>query len=139
MDDLKVYTVDPDGRIKLALPMPPVKVSGKEKLVQIVVLALLNDPGRNAFYPEDGSGLPSMIGSNVSVDDPTETLAEVSEKVDKIKDEILDAQTGLSNEEPSELLRDLIVLNVETGVNIDEVLLKLRIVSEAGDETDLVV
>ena len=140
MDDFRVYTVDETtGRIILSLPTLPQTVSGMEKLLQIVILALLNDPGRSAFYPEDGSGMPSLINSNIDPDDPTEILAEVSERVEKIKEEILESQGELENEDPSERLSDLLVLNVETGVNIDEVLLKLRLVSETGDEASLVI
>jgi len=140
MDDFKVYTRDPiTGQVTLEVPNPPQKISGLDKLVQVVILALLNDPGRSAFYPTNGSGIPSLVGSNISSEDQTEVLAEISSKVDKIEEEILDSQSDLENEDPSERLREIIVLNAETGVNIDEVLLELRVVSESGEEINLVV
>lgn len=140
MDDLKLFTRDEDtGALSLTPPSPPQKVSGLDKLVQAVFLAILNDPGRNVFTPQEGSGLPSLIGSNISVEDSSEVIAEVSEKIDKIEEELLDAQTGLENEEPSERLRELSVISVESGINIDEILLKFKIVSEAGDETYIAI
>lgn len=140
MDDYRVYTRNSTtGRVTLEVPMPPQKVSGLDKLIQIVLLALLNDPGRSAFYPKEGSGLPSLIGSNVSSEDSTEVIAEASEKVDKIEAEILESQSELENEDPSERLREIIILNAESGVNIDEILVKLKVISEAGDESNLVI
>jgi phage baseplate assembly protein W len=137
MEDFKVFTIEEDGRVILRPPETPVKISGKDKLIQIVLLALLTNPGRNVNYPERGSGLPSLIGTNIDPSDPTELLSDVSERIEKIRDEILDAQSTLKNETPSERLRDLILLNVDVGEQIDDVFVKFRVVSEAGDEIDL--
>lgn len=140
MEDYKIYTADKiTGRITMIPPSPPKKVSGLEKLVQIVLMGIYNNPGRSAMHPEQGSGIASLINSNISVEDPMEVLAAISERIEKIKDEILENQGELENEDPSERLRDLIVRNVETGVNIDEVIVKFKVVSEAGDEANLVV
>lgn len=138
MEDFKVFTIEENGRVVLRPPSLPEKVSGKDKLVQIVIMALLTDPGRNVNYPERGSGLPSRIGSNINPNDPTEALADASERIEKIRDEIIDAQSTLKNETPSERLQDLILLNVEFGEQIDEEYIKIRVVSEAGDELDLI-
>ena len=140
MEDFKVFSVDPEtNRVTLTPPLDPVRVSGKHKLIQIVLLALLTDPGRNVSYPARGSGIPSLIGSNIDPEDPTEVLGDISERLEKIKDEIIDSQSALKNETPSERLQDLLVLNVDVGTQIDEVVVKFRIVSEAGDEIDLTV
>ncbi len=140
MDDFKMFTRDEfTGQLSLTLPVPPEKASGMDKLIQVVYFAILNDPGRSAFNPQDGSGLQSLLGSNISSDDSTEVLAEVSEKIDKIEEEILEAQIELEDEDPSARLRELIVVNIDTGVNIDEILLKLKVISEAGDESNIVI
>jgi hypothetical protein len=139
MEDFKVFTIEENNRVVLKPPTSPERVSGKNKLIQIVILALLNDPGRDVNYPERGSGLPSLIGSNIDFNDPTEVLADVSERIEKIRDEIIDAQSTLKNETPSERLQDLILINVDVGDNIDDVMVKIRVVSEAGDEIDLTV
>lgn len=139
MEDFKVFTVEENNKVVLKPPLLPEKVSGKDKLIQIVLLALLTNPGRNVNYPERGSGLPSLIGSNIDPNDPTEVLSDVSERIEKIRDEIIDAQSALINETPSERLQDLVLVNVDIGDSIDEVMVKLRVVSEAGDELDLTV
>ena len=140
MDDFQIIHIDPISRRVTVKPqINPKKISGINKLIQIVVLALLTDPGRDVVDPDGGSGLPSLIGRNISSSDPTEIIAEVSERIEKIKEEILSAQSGLENEDPSERLSDLQILNVETGTQIDELLVKLRLVSEAGDSTTLIL
>lgn len=141
MEDFKVYTRDPStGAVTLVPPSIPTRISGRDKLVQTVILALLNNPGRNVLYPERGSGLPGLIGqSNLNPSDPTEIIASVSERIERVKDEIIDSQSTLENETPSERLQELLLVNVESGTQIDEVVVILRVVSEAGDEIDLTI
>ena len=87
MDDFRVISIDERTRqITLTPGVSPKKISGLEKLVQIVYLAILNDPGRNVFTPEQGSGLPSLIGTNINPNDPQEALADVTERLEKIID-----------------------------------------------------
>ena len=139
--DYKVIKIDPETRVvTLDPPVVPKYVTGLEKLVQIVYLALMNTPGRSAMYPDQGSGLKELIGqSNTSADDPSEILGIVSERVEKIKEEILENQNSLENEDPSERLVDFTALNVEQGANIDQVVVKFRLVSEAGDEANFAI
>lgn len=139
MDDFKIFTLEENNRLVLKPPATPTKVSGKDKLIQIVLLSLLTDPGRNVSYYANGSGLPSLVGSNIDPSDPTEVLSDVSERIEKARDEIIDAQSSLKNETPSERLQDLILINVDIGDQIDEIFVKIRIVSEAGDELDLTI
>lgn len=138
MDDFKIIRIDSrTRRVTINPSMPPRKVTGLEKLIQVVVLALLNDVGRNVFDPDQGSGLPSLIGSNINPNDPTEALADVTERIEKIREEIIENQNNLENEDSTERLADLQILSVDTGVNIDEIIVKLRLVSEAGDQTTI--
>lgn len=138
MDDFRIIRIDPRTRkVTISPSIPPRKVTGLEKLIQVVVLALLNDVGRNVFDPDQGSGLPSLIGSNINPNDPTEALADVTERVEKVREEILENQNNLENEDSTERLADLQILSVDTGVNIDEIIVNLRLVSEAGDQTTI--
>ena len=141
MDDFKVIKIDERTRRVTIEPnlINPKKVSGLKKLIQVVILAIFNDPGRNVFTPSAGSGLPSLIGSNINPADPTEALADVTERLEKIRDEILENQNTLENEESSERLADLQVLSVDTGVQIDEVIVKLKLISEAGNQTTILL
>lgn len=140
MKDIQVVHVDPlTRRVSIKMGDPPRVVTGLSKLIQVVVLALLNDPGRNVFAPSGGSGLPSLIGSNISSGDPSEGIALVTERIEKVKTEILENQTALENELSSERLSDLQVLSVDTGVNIDEIIVKLKLISEDGQEVTLAI
>ena len=141
MNDYKVISIDPVTReVTIKPPATPTKVSGLEKLVQVVVLALINRPGRSAMYPTSGAGMHDFIGQyNMAVNDPSETLGAVMERVEKIKEEILEYQNSLTNEDPSERLKDFTALSVEQGTQIDQVVVKFRLVSEAGDVANFAI
>lgn len=141
MDDIKVINIDPVTRVvTLGMSSPPEKVSGLMKLVQVVVLALLNSPGRSGMYPHDGSGIPSMIGQfNLSASDSTQALAEISEKVEKVKDEIIAHQAPLVFEDQSERLVDFSAVSVEQGTNIDTAVVKFKVISEGGDVANFAI
>lgn len=134
-----IYTDPATRRVTIKPPMPPRIITGIDKLIQIVVLALFNDPGRNVFDPGQGSGLLALIGANMNPNDPTEVIALVTERIEKIKEEILENQNSIINEDPTERLSDIQVLSVETGTQIDEVAVKLRLISEAGNSTTIVI
>ena len=138
--DYKIVQRDPTtGVVTIDPPFPPQRIEGIDKLVQIVVLAIFNTPGRSAQFPSQGGGFPALLGTNINLNDPTESIAAVTERIEKIRDEIIANQSSLENESPSERLSDLLVLNVDTGVNIDSVEVKLRLISEGGDLISLVV
>jgi len=131
--------IDANGRIYFKTPNPPQKAVGMAALIQIVLFALFTDPGRNTMYPDRGGGIGSMIGSNVSEENQSELFGEVAERVDKIKGEIVETQNSMASLPADEKLRDIQVLNVESGTNIDEIVVKLRLTSEAGEEFKLIV
>ena len=139
--DYKVITRDAiTGEISFVPPFPPQRVEGIEKLIQIVVLAMFNSPGRSVQFPSQGGGFPALIGlSNISSSDPTEAIAEVTERIEKIKEEIIANQSSLEDENSSSKLSDILVLNVETGINIDSVIVTLRLISEGGDLVRLII
>jgi phage baseplate assembly protein W len=140
MDDFKIISIDErTRRVTIKPGIVPKKVSGIDKLIQIVIMAIYTDPGRNVFSPDQGSGLPSLIGTNINPADPTEALADVTERIEKIRDEILENQNALENESSTERLADLQVLSIDTGVQIDEVIVELKLISEAGGQTTLVL
>ena len=140
MADYQVISIDEvTRRVSITPPFPPRKVEGIFNLIQIVVLAIYNSPGRNVFTPERGSGLPALIGTNLGGSDPTEAIALVTERIEKIKDEIIEEQNSLRRQRPSERLSDLEVVSVDSGSQIDEIVVKLRLISEAGDITTIAI
>lgn len=137
MADIQVIKVNPTNR-RVSLSLSHKKAEGISALIQIVVLSLLNTPGKDVLNPGDGAGLPAMIGKNFDPNDVEEIQAEVIERVGKAKDEIIDYQIGLDIDQ-EERLRDIEVMGVEEGEQIDEVLVNLRVINAAGRINDIVV
>jgi len=134
--DIQVIKVDPyTRRVSFELTHNP--LTGVMKLVQIVVLSLLNDPGKDILDPEKGGGFPSMIGMNIDTEDTTELFGEIAQRVKKTQTEIINDQVGLDIS-AEEKLRDLAIMEIVPG-EIDEIFVKLRVINEAGKVTDLVL
>jgi hypothetical protein len=135
--DIQIVNVDPNtGRVSLRIV--PRIITGYQKLIQIVVLSLLNTPGKDILNPTDGGGLLSIVGTNIDSTDSTQILAQLNQAVKKTEREIIGHQTGLSAS-PEELLKELQVLSLTTGAEIDEVLLTVRIINQAGRVTDVIL
>ena len=135
--DIQLVDVDPVTRV-LFFELSPRTLKGISKLVQIVVLSLLNIAGQDVLDPEKGGGLPSLISSNIDPSDSTEIFADVAQRVRKTETEVIDAQIGI-NDPPEEKLQELRIIELTNGENIDEVLVRIRIISEAGQATDVVM
>lgn len=141
MDDIKIVHRDPTtGRLTIGVKVPPVLATGTEKLVQNFVLMLMNSPGRDVEDPKDGGALPSLIGQlNVDPDDPAAVMADVNLALDRVKRQIIKYQTDMAYDDPTSKLRDVQVTGIAQGISIDSLDLKIRLVSEAGVPTDIVV
>lgn len=135
--DIQVVIIDQVTR-RASFGIRPKKLTGLAKLIQIVVLSLMNNPGRSVLDPERGGGLPDLIGRNFDPDDPTELFADIAQSVKRTQSEIIQAQIGL-NEDDEGKLRELKIVGVTPGADIDEVLVTLKIVNEAGQSTDVVL
>jgi len=121
------------SEVTLTPPFPPKIVRGSAKLLQIIVLSLLNSPGRNVQYPDMGSGLPALIGQyNLTESSHNEVFAEITLAVDKVKKEIIANQKTLTLEDPSALLADLVALKIELGETIDNVKVRFRMITQNG-------
>lgn len=135
--DIQLIDVDTETRL-VRFVLKPKKLTGISKLIQIVVLSLLNVPGRDVLDPDKGGGLPSLVGNNIDPNDATEIFAEVVQRVKKSQAEIIAAQVGL-DEEPEEKLQELQIVEIKQGANIDEIFVRIRVINEAGRTSDIVV
>lgn len=135
--DIKIVHVDPITR-KVSIRLSSETVEGVDALIQIVVLSLLNASGKAVLDPEDGGGLPDLIGTNLSADDPQELFAEVQQKINKTQAEVTAQQVGLDLDS-EEKLKSITILGIEPGAQEDEVFVKIRLTNEAGRITDLAV
>jgi hypothetical protein len=134
--DIQLIEVDPNtGVVTLKMSHKPVK--GLTKLVQIVVLSLLNVPGKDFLDPDKGGGIPEMIGMNFN-EDLSDILSEVTLKVGKTQSEIFKEQIGIELS-PSEKLKEVKIVSVTPGATSDEVFVKLRIINELGQQSDIVM
>lgn len=111
-------------------------VTGITKLVQIVVISLLNVPGQDILDPDAGGGLPELIGLNFDPDDSSELMSEVARRVRKTEVEVLNSQIGLDCP-PDERLKEVTVLSVGPGAQADEMTVRLRVVNELGQRSDI--
>jgi len=137
LNEIQLIDVDPATR-RVFFVLKPKRLKGINKLVQIVVLSLLNVAGRDALDPEKGGGLPSLVGSNIDPNDSTEVFGEIARRVRKSEKEIVDAQIGL-NEDPEENLTEIQIVKIQNGDNDDEIFVRLRVINEVGRATELVV
>lgn len=135
--DISLLQIDESTR-RVTLQMSPKPVTGLTKLMQIVVLSLLNSPGRDILNPEKGAGIPDMIGMNFDPTDLSDILGEITRRVRKSEEEILQDQVGL-NPPANEKLREIKIISVSPGEALDEVAARIRIINELGQQSDVVL
>lgn len=136
--DIQVIDVDPITR-KVSFGIKPKKVTGISKLIQVVVLSLMNIPGKDVLDPDKGGGLPAMIGSNIDPNDSTELYGEIARRVRKSETEIVADQVGLGDS-PSEKLAELQIIDIRRSeVNMDEIFVRIRVINQEGRATDIMV
>lgn len=137
--DLRVLIQDPTtGALTLGLSRPPQYVSGIDKLVQIVVLELLNNGGRSIFSPGSGGGLRALLGTNIDYDDVSELFSDVQVTLSRVEENIKQAQVSTSRP-PSERLSQLQIVDIipdESNLAVD---VYLGVVNEEGDLAQAVV
>jgi len=137
MMDIQVVNVDQTTR-KIFFEVRPRKLTGISKLLQVVVLSLLNVPGRDVLDPAKGGGLPELVGSNISPKDSTEIFADLAQRIKKTEQEIIEDQIGI-DDPPDEKLRELQILDIREGEQIDEIFVRIRIINQAGQASDILV
>ena len=135
MSDLRLIKIDPITR-EVTIEASPKQISGSELLVQVVVLSLLNIPGKDALEPNKGGGIPSLIGYNIYDEDTI--FSDIAERVAKTQEEVLDDQIGLLID-PEEKLKEIVIKEISRGGNEDEILLRLQIINEVGRIAEVVI
>lgn len=132
--DIQIINVDPTTRV-VTFKVQPRVLTGIMKLVQIVVLSILNVAGQSVLYPNDGGNLPALLGSNVDPNDSNAVFAEVARLIKKSETETINYQVGV-NDPAEELLSELQITQVGS-VDIDRVAISIRIVNQAGQSFDI--
>lgn len=137
MDDIQFIDVDPDTRV-VKFILKPKKVRGISKLIQIIVYSLLNTPGRDVLDPDKGGGMLDLLNSNIDPNDSNEVFADVVRRIKKSESEIIKDQIGV-NDPPEEKLSELQIVDLQRGEQIDEISVRIRVVNQAGQASDIVV
>jgi hypothetical protein len=135
--DISLLKIDESTRA-VSLELSSKVVTGLTKLVQVVVLSLLNSPGRDILDPDRGSGIPDMVGMNYDPLDLSEVVSDLTSRIRKSETEILADQVGL-NAPASEKLRELKIVSVGPGTALDEVVARIRVINELGQQSDVVL
>lgn len=128
MTDVKLIKVDPVTGI-VSFDMSSKTIEGIDELVQVVVLSLMNTPGKDVLHANKGGGIPSLIGYNIS--NENELFGEIAERISKSEREILEDQIGLDLDAEAKL-KSINVKSISRGEDEDTILVTLQIVNELG-------
>jgi len=136
--DIEIIQIDPQtNEVRFEISNRP--VTGVRKLSQLFILSLLDSPGRDVLFPEDGGGIPTLVGSNIDINDSREIVAEITRRIRKTENEIKEQQIGL-NAPDDERLRDARILNIRQQPNDPlSIAVAIRITNEAGRQLDIVL
>lgn len=136
-NEIQLIDIHPITRL-VTFTLKPKRLSGIYKLIQVVILSLLNVPGKDVLDPDEGGGLPALIGTNFDPNDSDEAFGEIARRVRKSEQEIIDQQIGIE-EDPEARLVSIQIINIENAENLDGIRSRLRIINEAGQASDVVV
>lgn len=138
MPDIQIIQVDSEtGLTTLGMGNSPKILTGISLLAQVVSLSFLRNPGRDVFAPTEGSGIRAEIGQfNFTQEDELKLLVMQRTKV--VEKEVIGRQTAEVGN-ASERLKKLTVTDIATDITNARVLARVRITSEAGDTTDVLV
>jgi hypothetical protein len=138
MPDIQIIQVDPKtGLTTMGMGNSPKILTGINLLAQVVSLSFLRNPGRDVFAPTEGAGIRADIGQfNFTQEDELKLLVMQRTKV--VEKEVIGRQTaGIGD--PAERLKKLTVLDIATDLQNSRVVARVRLTSEAGDTTDVLV
>jgi hypothetical protein len=137
MSDLQIIQFDKvTGLGSVSMGLVPRKISGLTKLVQIVALTFLKNPGRDVLDISEGSGLRGDVGQyNFSTSDEIKLLA--IQRAKDVEKQILDRQP--TSADPTEKLKKLQILDVAADAATSSAVLRVQVFNEAGDTADILV
>lgn len=136
MKELRMYQVDSYGKVTLGVGSAPKYVSGINRLIQIVIFYILQNPGRSVLSPQSGSGLRALIGTT-NLEGEQELHAEVTLSVSKMQQDIIDLQATTADP-PDEKLAQIVIVSIKASGD-DSAELTLRVINQAGDSRTLTV
>lgn len=109
-------------------------ISGILKLTQLFVRWLLTTPGRDVFNPQNGGGLQEVARLAGNTGRPASVMSAVVQAVSLTAEQIRRVQTGGGGLPLDERLLDATVLDLGAPRARDEVRIRVRIESVAGED-----
>ena len=107
-------------------------------LAQTVTLSYLRNPGQDVISPNEGSGIRADIGQYaMSSSDQANLL--VLQRTKTVETEVLTRQAAAGIVDPSEKLKSLTVLDVASDPTASQVMARVKVVSETGATTQILV
>jgi hypothetical protein len=136
--EIQVVHFNPNtGEASIYLDDSPKTLQGMDKLVQIVVLEFLRNPGQDVILPMEGSGLRAELGQ-FNFADSSEVKLLIVQRTQLVEQRVLQNQeVGVTS--PTERLKALKILNIGLDPDTAQALLRVQIINEAGDTTDVLV
>ena len=109
------------------------------KLVEIVVLSFLRNPGRSVLAPNEGSGLRGDMGQyNYSDSNTDEVQVLCVQRTRAVQLEVVSRQDPSSGT-PSERLQSLTLTNFAFDPINGQTMLGVKVINEAGDSANILV
>ena len=139
MPDIQILQIDPTtGLGTFGLGNDPKELTGIDLLAQVVTLSYLRNPGQDVLYPNEGSGIRADIGQ-YTVAAPDQAKLLVMQRTQTVQTEILTRQAAAGVVAPSEKLKSLTVLDVATDSTGSQVMARVKVLSETGATTTILV
>lgn len=136
--DVKVFTISATGSLVMGVSRPPVMLTGIDKLVQMVALVLLTNPGRSISSPGKGGGIRSLIGTNIDPEAPEELFADIRLMIERTKDYIIQSQANTTRD-ASERLKDLTLVDIVLKDDSDQGEIVLAVTNQEQDTGQAIV
>lgn len=138
MPDIQILKANPvTGVFEFDMGRSPKTVSGLDLLAQAVVLTILKNPGRDVLNPEEGSGIRNLIGQ-YSLSNTNEIKFLMIQRIGLVEKEIISKQAAGVGD-PTEKLKKLTVVDVAVDEVASRVMVRIKILSEAGGSTNILV
>jgi hypothetical protein len=135
--DLQIIQVDEvTGVVTLGIPRVPRKITGLDKLTQVVALAILRNPGQDVLNPEEGTGFRDLIGQ-YNFTSVEELSAIISQRVSFVESSILASQPA--DADPNEKLSRMTVQDVAYDEAARGLYVRIRIINELDAESDIII
>lgn len=138
--DYQLVTFDETtGLARYGIPTVPKIITGLDKLVQIVVLSFLRNPGQSVLAPNEGSGLRAAIGKyNYSQNNYGDIENLAIQRTRAVQQEVISRQDPQQGT-PDERLKQLVIKDFAFDTTTGQAMLRVQIINETGNSSDVLV